>query len=183
MTKLLKDIQKIVDNISNGNFNQNDVVSFIFSIGITLVFFISYHFWGNYVVEAMGITAGIAWGVLILLIMLVAGFTVLKSLFLFAAELSLLIFLAQSFCSVTQRSTASNEAMKNLLFVGLLYIIFMVSRSLCKNLKEYYKRVENERWSIAKIFTISLFLIFIVWFSCEIYQVVNPIIRDLCVRI
>lgn len=170
-------VKKTIEKLSK----RRDIVPLILSIGIAIVFLTSYHFWGNYVVEAMGIATVIAWAFLILLIMLIAGFTVLKSLFIFAAELSLLIFLAQSFCSVTQRSAASNEAMQNLLVVGILYIIFMFLHSLWKTLKEYYKKVENEKWSIEKIFTVSLFLTFIVWFLWEIYLVVSPIVLNLCV--
>jgi len=170
-------IEETIEKLSK----RKDIVPLIISICITIVLFTSYYFWGNYVVEVMGITTVIALAVLILFIMLIAGFAVLKSLFIFAAELSLLIFLAQSFCSVTQRSAVSNEAMQNLLVAGILYIIFMFLRSLWKTLKEYYKKVENEKWSIEKIVVVSLFLTFIVWFLWEIYLVVNPIILNLCV--
>jgi hypothetical protein len=169
--------KKIIEKLPK----RKDIVPLIISIGITIVFLVSYYFWGSRVIETMGIAVAIAWFALILLIMVIAGFTVLKTLFLFAAELSLLIFLAQSFCSVTQRSIASNEAMQNLLIVGILYIIFMFFRSLWKTLKDYYKKVENEKWSIEKIFTVSLFLIFSGWFLWEIYLVISPIIRNLCI--
>jgi hypothetical protein len=45
---------------------RKDAVSIIISIGITLVFLIGYHFWGNYVVKVMGITIGIVWTLLFL---------------------------------------------------------------------------------------------------------------------
>jgi len=174
-------VSQILKEVSEKLSKRKDIVSLIIFIGIALVFLISYYFWGNHVVEAMGITAGIVWVVLILLIMLIAGFTVLKSLFLFAGELSLTIFLGQSYCSAQWRSSVSDEALRDLLVVAFLYIIVSFGRSLWGALKEYYKRVKKERWSIAKIFAILLFLIFIVWFLREIYLVVSPIILNLCV--
>lgn len=170
-------LNKIIEKLPK----KKDITPLIISVSITAIFFISYHYWGSHVVEAMGVVALTLFAALIIFIMLIAGFAVLKSLFIFAAALSLLIFLAQSFCSVTQRSAASNEAMQNLLVVGILYIIFMFLRSLWKTLKEYYKKVENEKWSIEKIVVVSLFLTFIVWFLWEIYLVVSPIILNLCV--
>ena len=170
-------LNKIIEKLPK----KKDIIPLVISVGITVIFFVGYHFWGGRIVEAMGIVAITAFAALILLIMLIAGFAVLKSLFLFAAELSLIIFLAQSFCSVASRSAASNEAMQSLLLVGILYIIFVFARSLKKTLKEYYKKVENEKWSFEKIFTVSIFLIFIFWFLRAIYLVVSPIISGLCV--
>jgi len=170
-------LNKIIEKL----LKKKDIIPLIISIGITAIFFISYHYWGSHVVEAMGAVALTAFTALIILIMLIAGFAVLKSLFLLAAELSLVIFLAQSFCATPHRSEMSNEAMQSLLVLSILYIIFLFARSLWKTLKEYYKKVEKEKWSYEKIFTVSLFLIFIVWFLRVVYLVVEPIIRNLCI--
>lgn len=148
---------------------------------IPLVIALVFYFWGKYLINVLGIIDIIMLGILAIAMMVFAGYTVLKSLFLLAAELSLLIFLAQSFCSATQRSVASNAAMKSLLLAGLAYIVIMFFLSLRNNLKEYYKKVKDEKLSSAKIFVICLFFIFIVWFLWQIYQVVDPIISSLCV--
>jgi len=160
---------------------KKNILPFVVSLTIATAFFLGIHFGGSYFVGAIWTFTGIIFTVLVLVIIVLAGFAVLKSLFLLAAELSLIIFLAQSFCSVPQRSEASDEALQSLLFVAILYILFVFVRSLWETLKEYYKKVENEKWSFEKIFTVSLFLIFTFWFLRAIYLVVSPIILGLCV--
>ena len=153
----------------------------ITSAVITLFFFLGFHFFGNHFAEAMWIVNAILLGFLLLIIMFFAGFTVLKSLAAVGAELSLLVFLAQSYCDVPNRSISSNEALKSLLVFSLIYIIFAFGRSLYGALQENYKTVEKERWSKEKIGAVTIFLIFTILFIWEIYLVMSPIILNLCV--
>lgn len=153
----------------------------ITSAVITLFFFGGYYLLGSRFGEIMALTTTLLLALLLAVIVLMAEFTVLKSLFVVAAELSLLIFLAQSYCDVPSHSDTSNQAMSNLLLVGLLYIAFLFCRSLYGALREYYKKVEKEPWSKEKIGGISLFLIFTGLFIYQIYLVVSPIVLNLCV--
>jgi len=114
---------------------------------------------------------------------LMAGFAVIQALFLVAAELSLLIFLAQSFCAVpaSARAAANDEALKILLAVGLIYILVSFSRSLYELLKDRYKKIENRGWSVRTILFLVAFVAFTLIFVWEIYLVVWPIVAGLCV--
>jgi len=160
---------------------KENIRPFLLSVGITLFFFIGYQLLGNHFGEVMGMFTMILFALMLVIFVIIAEFTVLKSFFLVAAELSLLIFLAKSYCDVPNRSAVGNEALKNLLTIGLFYIAVTFGRSLWKAIKEHYKKVEKERWSKEKILAIALFLIFTVFFIGQIYSVIKPIILNLCI--
>ncbi|HVO29035.1 MAG TPA: hypothetical protein VMT81_03580 [Candidatus Paceibacterota bacterium] len=133
---------------------------------------------------------GIAWIILgtlltvaIALIAIRAGFVVLKSLFLIAAELSLLIFIGQSFCAAGVVHTRVNdEALKSLVFLGLAYIVVAFVQGLYAAIKEHYeKEIGSAKHSFRKAVTLGLFPVFAGIFLLEIYLVVKPIILGLCV--
>ncbi|MFA5261940.1 MAG: hypothetical protein WC450_11995 [Candidatus Omnitrophota bacterium] len=148
---------------------------------ITILFLGAYHFLGSHFAEVMWILNLILWVILLSVIMIFAGFTVLKSLFVVAAELSLLIFLAQSYCNVPNRSAPGNEALNNLLNIGLLYIFLTFCGSLYKTLREYNEKLGKEPIPKAGILAIALFLIFAVLFISQLYQAIYPIISNLCI--
>lgn len=178
MLKFKEQLKKLSKRIK---LERKDIKPFIISLIIVIFFFLASHYFSNYFVSAIWIVNVILLAGLLFVIMTIAGFAVLKSLFLVAAELSLLIFLAQSYCAVPGHSIASNEALKSLLVFGILYIVVSFFHSLYKALKKNYKYVKNERWSNEKIVTVSLYLIFTVMFIWNIYLVIYPIIIDLCV--
>lgn len=112
---------------------RKNIIPIISALLISTALFLAYHFLGNYLLGAVGITTLLLLCVLLSVFMFVAGFAVLKCLFLFAGELSLLIFLAQSYCDVPNRSVASEEALKNLLILdlsllGLIFIAYYTKR-------------------------------------------------------
>jgi len=115
-----------------------------------------------------------------LIIIIKAGFTVIKSLFFVAAEISLLIFLSQSYCTIDNRTTLSDDALKNILIIGFLYIIISFLRSLWKELREEYKSIRKDK-SWEKIVFIIIFIVFILFFMWQICLVVEPIIQSLCI--
>lgn len=131
---------------------------------------------------------GVAWIVVstiltvaVALIAILAGFVVVKSLFLIAAELSLLVFLAQSYCETPLRSATGNDALRTLVFLGLIYIAFAFVQSLYEAIKGHFKKIEKSMWNVRRVVTTTIFLIFTVIFLVEIYLVVQPIIAGLCV--
>ena len=83
----------------------------------------------------------------IALIAILAGFVVVKSLFLIAAELSLLIFLAQSYCDVptTLRSAVSDDALRSLILLGLIYIAVAFVQELYGAISERFARLARAR--------------------------------------
>lgn len=117
----------------------------------------------------------------IALIAVLAGFVVVKSLFLIAAEISLLIFLAESYCTTPLRSAAGDDALRTLIFLGLIYIAYAFVQSLYEAIKGHFKKIEKSMWNVRRIITTAVFLTFTIIFLVEIYLVVQPIIAGLCV--
>lgn len=160
---------------------KEDVPAFIASVAIALIVLGGYKFLGNQFITDLWILNLILLSVLLLIMMTLAGFTVMKSLFFVAAELSLLVFLAQAYCAVPNRLATGDQALKSLLAFGLLFIAVKFCRSLFKGLNKNYKKVKNEPWSKEKIMAVSTFLIFTALFIWQIFLVLNPIILNLCV--
>jgi hypothetical protein len=172
---------KLKEFLKNLIPTKQDAYSLTVSLAIVIIFLAGYKLLGNRFVEDLWLINFVLLAILLSVIMIIAGFAVLKALFFVAAELSLLIFLAQSYCAIPSRLDAGNQALKSLLAIGLLYIAVSFCRSLYKGLKKHYKSIKNERWSKEKTTAVSAFLIFTGLFIWQIYLVVNPIILNLCV--
>ena len=166
---------------------QKDVPRLVAFIIVTVLFAFAFYL-GSQLHLFGSSPTGVMWSTLVVIFLLIlvtiwmfAALATVKSLFVVAAELSLLIFLAQSYCAVPNRTAASNEALKALLIIGLIYIAATFLRSLFKTLKENYKVMEKDKWSWEKIFTVSFYLIFTAMFIWEICLVITPIVQNLCV--
>lgn len=173
--------EKIRDLIYRLVPKEENVRPLIAGVVISTALLMGYHFLGSHLTIALWIVTAILLAVLLLIIIAVAGFIVLKALVLVATELSLLIFLAQSYCDVPNRSASSGEALKSLLAVGLVYVVISFIFSLHKVLKEDFKGIKDEKWSKDKIAIVVLALVFAGLFIWEIYLVVRPIVQNLCV--
>lgn len=178
MINPIKELKQLKKNLTP---NRENLKPFLVSATIAALFLIGYYYLGNHFGIVMMYITLILLVLMVALIGLVAEFMVLKSLFFVAAELSLLIFLAQSYCDVQGRTIPGDQALKNLLVFGLVYIGFTFCRSLYKALHEHYKVMKDDPWSKEKIGTITLFLIFTGMFIWQIYLIMNPIVLDLCV--
>lgn len=153
----------------------------VVAAGITAALLLGYLLLGSRFTEAMWIITAVMMAIVLSVVMVLAGFAVLKSLSLVAAELSLLIFLAQSYCGVPGRSPEGDEALKALLVIGLLYTVVQFSHALAASLKQRYTTVRGERWSREKIVAVASYLIFTALFIRVIYLVMSPIVMNLCV--
>ncbi len=160
---------------------KKNILSLIIFVVVIIFLIGCYFFLGNNFGETVWIIGITILGIILLFIMLRAGLAVLKSLFFVAAELSLLIFLSQAYCSVSNRTITGDIALKNLLALGLLYIAFNFGLSLYKELRERYVEIRKEHQSKEKLFNIIFFIAFTVFFIWQIYLIVSPIIFNFCV--
>ncbi len=151
------------------------------AIGISILYLIVLFVTNATLIGSLWILLGILFAILMGVIAVIAGMAVIKALFVVAAELSLLIFLAQSYCSVSVHSIENNEALKNLFTVGILYIGFIFLQSLWSILKEHYQRVHGQGWRYERSFTTAAYVVFVCLFLWQLYLVVSPIVINLCV--
>lgn len=176
MQKIKEFIHQTADKLG---VKREKIIPFVLAVGLTLTFFLDSQFLDNRMLLVMWIVLGILIVFILTAIMIAAGFTVLKSLFLLSAEISLLIFLAQAYCDVG--TTTGHDALRSLIFIGLAYIGYEFFKSLQKALKERLESIPEKRWSWEKFLTVVLFLFFAGTFVWAIYQVSSPVILDLCI--
>ena len=122
----------------------------------------------------------VLFSIVLLIIMVLSGFTVIKALFDTSIGLSLIIFLGQAYCN-SVRTDLGDKGLRSLITIGILYVIFDFIKTLYKGVNERYKMVENKEWSLEKILLTIFFIFFIGVFMWTIYQVINPIILSLCI--
>ena len=161
--------------------NKEGIKSLIISVAITVLFWIGLNFLGNYFIEAMWIIILTILIILLSVIMLFTGFIVLRSLVMVGAEVSLLIYLAQSYCDIPNHLSQSDDALRSLISFSLIFIVVAFCKSLYKDVQEKYKLIKTESLGKEKAAMIALFLIFTSLFIRQIYLVTNPIILNLCV--
>lgn len=118
------------------------------------------------------------WTVLLTVILMYASYVVLKAFFLLSAELSLLIFLAQEYCNTGVHT--GDAALRALVLLAVLYILFEFFRSLGKALREEREKISNKKTPKIGWVVIGLFLLSVIGLLWIIYQVVSPIILGLC---
>lgn len=163
------------------NIVKENVVPLSITTLITILVLLDLNVFENKLMLVVWVILGILILLLITLVMVMAGFTVLKPLFLLSAEISLLIFLAQSYCDVKERTLVGNNALGSLVSIGLLYIVFHFTKSLYDALIKNLNKIEDKKWTWEKILMVGMFLFFTGTFVFAIYQVVSPIVLDLCI--
>lgn len=110
-----------------------------------------------------------------------AGHAVMKSLFLVGASLSLVIFLAQSYCDVPNLTQSGSDALKTLLAFSIIYLGFDFFRSLYKEVTSHTKKMKEANNGKSPWMLLIPFAFFVGIFLWQLYQVMFPIINNLCI--
>ena len=92
--------EKLNELLNKLKLEKDNIRIFGFAVIMTTVAFSGYYFFGNYFVATIGIINMLIFSLVLLIFMSLAAYTVLRTLFIVAAELSLLIFLSQSYCDI-----------------------------------------------------------------------------------
>lgn len=118
---------------------------------------------------------------LLLILVVRVGFTVIKAFFLVSTELSLVIFLSQSYCSASRFTLASDSALRSLLLVSFSYIGFAFFGALYESLKESLAKIGEGRGTFRKIVVSAGYLLLAAICVGWIYAIMRPIVMSLCV--
>lgn len=178
MNKIKEIIYKAVER---AGFDKGNIFPFIFAISIALFFVFDTTYFHNRLVTTLWIFLAFVASILVAWLFLKAGFTVLRALFLLSAEISLLIFLAQSYCDVRLVTSPGDDALRGLLTLGIIYVSYEFFKHLKKALVDRLHSFPEKRWSWEKMLAVSLFLLFTVSFVWAVVQVVDPIVSNLCI--
>jgi hypothetical protein len=157
--------------------HKKDIIYLIFVI----VLFWGCCFSGTDFMDTMLAFTLILWIVVLFLFILVSGFVVLYSLFLVAAEISLLIYLADSYCALPNRLPANDSALKSILAIGFIYVTMRFYIFLRETWNENNKNVRNKKGMIHEKLFNAVFLLFIFYIIWLIGMVMSPIVNNICV--
>lgn len=152
----------------------------IFFIIVSIVF-IGVTFYTQYFSNALFVVLLIELSLIVMVTWTMAGYAVMKSLVYVSAGLSLLIFLAQAYCDVPTIARTGNDALKILLGFGLLYITCEFFRSLYKEMSSHSKFLKERNEGKRPLMILIPFALFTGIFIWQVYQVVSPIVHNLCV--
>lgn len=175
---------KIKNFLKRINITWDRVISAFLAVVFTVAMVFDSAFFQNQLLSWIWILNVVLWGSIFLVVMIIAGFTVLGAFIHASVGLTLLIFLGQTYCDLPEeaKSDTGMSALSLLMVVGLLYIFYEFGHKFIKLCKKHSRRLGRGEWkTIDGILTIVLFSLCVALFAWAIYQVVNPIVRDLCI--
>ena len=131
--------------------------------------------------------------ILFLVTWIMATFAVFRSLLIVGAGLSLLLFISIEYCRVPIEMRIADEALINLINLGLLFLGFVFITSLFKELfgnqksdnpldqkgaLQIFKEINHGKhsWLLLSLYAVSLGVII-----GQLFQVLYPIFNNLCV--
>lgn len=158
-------------------FKKENIIPLVFAITITAIAFQDPNG------RVMMFSGLIIFSLIFILFSIYAGISVMKALFFVGAEISLLIFIAQSYCNVDEviRTSGGNDALKYIMVLGSMYILFKFFKELYKTFKENLADMPKKLVSWEKFVVYALYLFFTAFFVYALYLVVYPIVIDLCI--
>jgi len=162
------------------NLKKENLIPLVFAITVTAIAVIDSKYFDYHLLGVMWIIIAILLSILVLIIMIIAGFTIMKSLFRISAGLSLIIFLAQSYCAGPVTSTG-NIALMSLISIAFIYMLFDFFNTLYKAVTENFQKLKTQKGSFEKALFVLLFALFAYFFLWAIYEVISPIILNLCI--
>lgn len=159
---------------------KENLIPILITLTVGLVIFFDTNYWNNTALNFTWILIFTVLTAFMLIIYLYAGVVVARSLFTVAAGLSLIIFIAQSYCAVP-RTESSDQALSSLIIASLLYITLSFSRTIYKEMLKHYRLKNDGETTNEAVFVGGVFVISIVLFLSAIYKVMYPIITYLCI--
>jgi len=171
-------IERIAEKLG---VKKENILPFLFTFIIVIFAFLHLTHVDNLIIIIIAVAVIVSLTLIVLWIFMEAGFAVLKSLFFMGAEVSLLIFLSQSYCDAEKTLSVNDDALRSLIFISLAYITFEFFKSLIAALKKRLDNIPDKEWPWEKVVIVILFLLFTLSFIYMIYQVVSPIILNICI--
>lgn len=166
------------------NIKIKDKVSFFSLLAVIFIALLLIIFFGKNVAFKIGVSFNLIMGCIVFLLSaILIGKAFMKALVYISAGLSLLIFLAQSYCLVPIRTVSGDNALKLILVVGFVYLVVDFFDVFIKEISDLFKSLSPIKkdliWKI--IFIIVFYVSIIVGFLFALYQVVSPIVLNLCI--
>jgi hypothetical protein len=174
-------------------WNNKKLLKFLIFLTISVFFFVLASKYENIFAGVTLILALTMLSVLFLITWLMATFAVFRSLLIVGAGLSLLLFISIEYCRVPIEMRIADEALINLINLGIIFLGFVFITSLFKELfgnqksdnpldqkgaLQIFKEINQGRhsWLLLSLYAISLGIIL-----GQLFQVLYPIFNNLCI--
>jgi len=160
--------------------------STIISVMLTVIFgilvFVDKTYLGNYLTNILLGANIVMLIILAVFVMVIVGVAVMKALVYISAGLSLIIFLSQSYCSALPHTVSGNSSLKFLIMTGLVFLVIEFFKIFYEGVSKYFDKFKkiNKEYFLKTILVI-FFIIMAFTFLSSLFQVMRPIILDLCV--
>lgn len=172
---------KFKEFIGDAKYEKEKLIQFGILLGLSALVFVGMTFFKD-TFQTIGYTIlFIELAILITVAWAFAGHAVMKSLFLIGASLSLIIFLAQSYCATPDLTQSGNDALKTLLAFSFIYLGFDFFRSLYTEVTNHTKKMKEANNGKNPWIFLVPFALFVGIFLWQLYQVVLPIFSSLCI--
>ena len=171
-------IKEIIREITG---NKEKLIQFSIFLVLVVLVFVGMTFFKDSLQSVGSVVLVIELAILVTVAWALAGHAVVKSLFFVGASLSLMIFLAQSYCDVPNLTQSSNDALKSLLAFSFIYLGFDFFRSLYKEVVAHMKKLKEINDGKNSYMMLIPFALFVGIFLWQLAQVLLPIVQDLCI--
>lgn len=162
-------------------FERRQIIAYLIFLLFSVIVFVGLTFFQETFQKVGYTTLLIELFVLVTVAWALAGHAVMKSLFLVGASLSLIVFLAQSYCEAPNLTQSGNDALNTLLVFSFIYIGFDFFRSLYKEVTSRTRTLKQVNDGKSPWIFLVPFALFVGIFLWQLYQVMLPILSSLCV--
>lgn len=170
-----KQAEKLLTYFNLKRENIPQFIAFIVIVAVAVFFFNRYLPLAGYVLILITLS------VLAIVTSILAGRAVMKALFWIGADLTLIIYLSQSYCAASEKIRHADDSLKMLLVFGLGLVLIKFVLSLYKEMSVHLKKFREINDNKMPWILLIPFALFTGLFLLQIYQVISPIILSLCV--
>lgn len=118
-----------------------------------------------------------------------AGIAIFRSLLVSSAILSIVIFLAQSYCNLPTNLHSADDALKSIFGFGMIYSVSVFMIALYKEMMGDEKKEKKSHLTIFKEINegkiswiiLCLYVLSMAIFISQIYQVMRVLINNMCI--
>lgn len=190
----MKFINKIKEKFQNKTKEEKSkIIKYIIFLVLTLFIGIFSRFLKIDFSNILSILFIISFSFLFVLILIKVGISIFKSLFIVGASFSLIIFISQEYCRVPIEARMSDKSLEVFLAFGLLYVGTVFIKSLYKELFgdkdskdeltqkgafKIFREINNGKDSF---FILLIFAIVFGTFLGQLFQVIYPIVNNICI--
>ncbi len=164
-------------------FNKQNLISVALTLGLTLLIFLDSNYFNHTLLTSAYFFSTAFLVIVLVAIMLLAGHAVYKSAIHASVGFGVLIFLAQTYCSLETKTVDGIQALNTLWTIGFIFIVYEFFNKLQEAYKAHTKPLREDlktkKWEPTLL--MAIYSVFILVYISLITKVLTPIVLDLCI--